>query len=179
VWVIDPLDGTVNYANGIPVFCVSIGLAVAGRPSVGVIYDPVRNEMFTAVAARGARLDDEPIELPQKDQMSDLVLSMAMPARGWTRREYGIRKRIRVSRILGSAALSLAYVGNGRFDGFIQAGGLSAWDICAAGLIAAEGGALVTARDGGPWFDIARPNRSMGLVAASPAHHPTLLELLA
>jgi myo-inositol-1(or 4)-monophosphatase len=179
VWVIDPLDGTVNYANGIPVFCVSIGLAVGGQPVVGVIYDPVRDEMFTAVAGLGARLDGIPISHPIKDKMSDLVLSMAMPGRGWTERERRIRKQIRVSRILGSAALSLAYVSNGRFDGFIQAGGLSVWDICAAGLIAAEGGATVTARDGGPWFDISHASRSMGVVAAAPTHHATLLELLA
>lgn len=179
VWVIDPLDGTVNYANGIPIFCVSIGLAVDGTPTVGVIYDPVRDEMFTAVAGHGARLDDVPIEHPSKEKMSDLVLSMAMHGRGWTQRERSIRTRIRVSRILGSAALSLAYVGNGRFDGFIQAAGLSVWDICAAGLIAAEGGATVTARDGGPWFDMTRASRSMGVVAAAPAHHATLLELLA
>jgi myo-inositol-1(or 4)-monophosphatase len=146
---------------------------------VGVIYDPVRDEMFTAVAGLGARLDGIPITHPIKDKMSDLVLSMAMPGRGWTERERRIRKAIRVSRILGSAALSLAYVSNGRFDGFIQAGGLSAWDICAAGLIASEGGAAVTARDGGPWFDISSTSRSMGLVAAAPNHHATLLELLA
>jgi myo-inositol-1(or 4)-monophosphatase len=178
-WVIDPLDGTVNYANGIPIFCVSIGLAVGGQPTVGVIYDPPRDEMFSAVAGRGAQLDGEPIRQPAKEKMSDLVLSMAMPARGWTLRERSIRKRIRVSRILGSAALSLAYVGNGRFDAFIQAGGLSVWDICAAGLIAAEGGATVTARDGGPWFDMSGTSKSIGLIAAAPAHHATLLELLA
>ena len=179
LWIVDPLDGTVNYANGIPVFCVSIGLAVGGVPKVGVVYDPVRDEMFSAVAGRGARLDGAPIRIPLKEQMNDLVLSMAMPSRGWSERERKIRKRIRVSRILGSAALSLAYVGNGRFDGFIQAGGLSLWDVCAAGLIAAEGGATVTTREGGPWFDISRASKSIGLVAAAPNHHRTLLELLA
>ncbi len=179
VWIIDPLDGTVNYANGIPIFCVSIGLAVGGLPEVGVVYDPVRDELFTAVAGRGARLDGAPIRQPQKDKLSDLVLAIAMPARGWSQRERGLRRRIRVSRILGSAALSLAYVGNGRFDGFVQAGGLSLWDVCAAGLIAAEGGAAVTTRDGGPWFDISHASRSIGLIAAAPAHHATLLELLA
>ena len=95
------------------------------------------------------------IRQPQKDQMSDLVLSWSSSA-GLGPRARQLRKRIRVTRNLGSAALSLAYVGNGRFDGFIQIGGLSVWDICAAGLIAIEGGAVVTARDGGPWFDISR-----------------------
>jgi myo-inositol-1(or 4)-monophosphatase len=178
LWVIDPLDGTVNYANGIPVFCVSVGLVEGGRPLLGVVYDPVRDEMFSAVAGRGARLDDQPIRHPAKAQMSDLVVSLALSRRGWGRREQAIRQRIRVARVMGSAALALAYVGNGRFDGFIQAGGLSLWDICAAGLIAVEGGATVTTLKGGPWFDIAYADKSIGLVAAAPAHHPNFLELL-
>jgi myo-inositol-1(or 4)-monophosphatase len=177
-WIVDPLDGTVNYANGIPVFCVSIGLAVDGRPVAGAVYDPVRDEMFTAVAGRGAHLDGVQIRHPSKDKLSDLVLSWSSAA-GLGPRARQLRKRIRVTRNLGSAALALAYVGNGRFDGFIQIGGLSAWDICAAGLIATEGGAVVTARDGGPWFDITRKTRSIGLIAAAPAHHATILELLA
>ena len=80
---------------------------------------------------------------------------------------------------MGSAALALAYVANGRFDAFIQQGGLSAWDIAAAGLIAERGGARVTAMDGGPWFDLARGPRSIGILAAPPAHHATLLGLVA
>ena len=80
---------------------------------------------------------------------------------------------------MGSAALALAYVGNGRFDAFVQAGGLSLWDICAAGLIAAEGGATVTTLDGKPWFDMSRPSKSIGILAAPPTHHATLSEFLA
>jgi myo-inositol-1(or 4)-monophosphatase len=176
-WVVDPLDGTVNYANGIPVFCVSIGLAVEGKPVVGVVYDPTRDEMFTAVAGRGAHLDGEQIRHPLKEQVSDLVLSWSSSA-GLGPKARSLRRKIRVTRNLGSAALALAYVGNGRFDGFIQIGGLSAWDICAAGLIAIEGGATVTARDGGPWFDITRKTRSIGVIAAAPQHHAAILELL-
>ncbi len=176
-WVVDPLDGTVNYANGIPVFCVSVGLAVDGKPVVGVVYDPTRDELFSAVAGRGAHLDGEQIRHPQKEQVSDLVLSWSSSA-GLGPKARQLRRKIRVTRNLGSAALALAYVGNGRFDGFIQIGGLSAWDICAAGLIAIEGGATVTARDGGPWFDITRKTRSIGVIAAAPQHHATILELL-
>ena len=176
-WVVDPLDGTVNYANGIPVFCVSVGLAVDGHPAVGVVYDPTRDEMFTAVAGRGAHLDGVQIRHPLKEQMSDLVLSWSSSA-GLGPKARQLRRKIRVTRNLGSAALALAYVGNGRFDGFIQIGGLSAWDICAAGLIASEGGAVVTARDGGPWFDITRKTRSIGVIAAAPQHHAAILELL-
>jgi fructose-1,6-bisphosphatase/inositol monophosphatase family enzyme len=80
---------------------------------------------------------------------------------------------------MGSAALALAYVGNGRFDGFVQSGGLSLWDVTAAGLIATEGGATVSTLSGEPWFDLARPDKSIGLVAAPPDHHQALLELLA
>ncbi|MEO6350733.1 MAG: inositol monophosphatase family protein [Candidatus Limnocylindrales bacterium] len=178
VWIIDPLDGTVNYANGIPVFCVSIGLTIDGRPVVGVVYDPARDEMFTAQAGRGARLDGAPIRHPAKAKLSDCVVSLSLPRGGWARRDRTIRRSIRVSRSMGSAALALAYVGNGRFDAFVQSGGLSLWDICAAGLIASEGGATVTTLDGNAWFDMTRASKSIGLVAAAPAHHETLKELL-
>lgn len=179
LWVIDPLDGTVNYANGIPVFCVSIGLVVAGRPVLGVVYDPGRDEMFSARLGRGARLDDAPIRHPAKERMADLVVSLALPRRGWAQRERRVRGSIRVARVMGSAALALAYVGNGRFDAFVQAGGLSLWDVCAAGLIASEGGATLTTLDGGNWFDLAMADKSIGLLAAAPAHHRKLLEMLA
>lgn len=178
VWVIDPLDGTVNYANGIPIFCVSIGLAVGGQSVVGVIYDPVRDELFSARTGLGAELDGTPIRHPAKEKLSDCVVSLSLPRGGWSVRERRIRRQIRVSRNMGSAALALVYVANGRFDAFVQAGGLSLWDICAAGLIAAEGGATVTALDGNAWFDMSRASKSIGIVAAAPAHHRTLTELL-
>jgi myo-inositol-1(or 4)-monophosphatase len=179
VWIVDPLDGTVNYANGIPMFCVSIGLAIGGRPMIGVVYDPTRDEMFTAQAGAGARLDGIPIHHPEKEKLSDCVVSLSLPRRGWATRDHNVRKAIRVSRNMGSAALALTYLGNGRFDGFVQAGGLSLWDICAAGLIAIEGGARLTSLDGGPWFEISRPTKSIALLGAAPRHHQTLLEMLA
>jgi myo-inositol-1(or 4)-monophosphatase len=79
---------------------------------------------------------------------------------------------------MGSAALALAYVGNGRFDAFIQQGGLSAWDVAAAGLIAERGGAVVTSMAGGPWFDLSLSPKSIGILAAPPAHHGGLLALV-
>jgi len=178
VWIIDPLDGTVNYANGIPVFCVSVGLAVGGRPAIGVVYDPTRDEMFTGQAGMGARLDGIPIHHPGKDKLSDCVVSLSLPGRGWALRDRKVRGAVRVSRNMGSAALALVYLANGRFDAFVQAGGLSAWDICAAGLLAVEGGAQLTALDGGPWFDIAHATRSISLLGAAPQHHQTLFEML-
>ena len=176
-WVIDPLDGTVNYANGIPFFCVSIALVVDGSPVVGSVFDPTRNEQFSATAAGPACLDGRPVHVSEKEQLTDFVVSMALNGRAAVTRSRNVRKAVRIPRSMGSAALALAYVANGRFDAFIQQGGLSAWDVAAAGLIAERGGAKVTAMDGGPWFDLAAPPRTIGVLAAPPAHHPALLEL--
>ena len=178
VWIVDPLDGTVNYANGIPVFCVSIGLVVDGVPSVGVIVDPTRDEVFGATADGPATLNGRRIRTSVKDKVSDFVISMALSGRAAVTRSRNVRKAIRIPRSMGSAALALAYVGNGRFDAFVQQGGLSAWDVAAAGLIAERGGARVTAMDGGPWFDLAHSPRSIGILAAPAAHHDALLALV-
>jgi myo-inositol-1(or 4)-monophosphatase len=177
-WIIDPLDGTINYANGIPFFCVSIGLAVDGRPAVGVIHDPSRNDMFGATESGPATLAGRAIVASEKDKLSDYVVHLALGGRRIATRVRQTRKAIRVSRNMGAAALALAYVAAGRFDAFVQEGGLSNWDIAAAGLIAERAGAHVTAMDGGPWFDIGRGTRAIGLIAAPPAHHGTLLELV-
>jgi fructose-1,6-bisphosphatase/inositol monophosphatase family enzyme len=178
VWVVDPLDGTINYANGIPFFCVSIALVEHGRPVVGVVLDPVRGESFAATASSPATLDGEPIRASAKDKLSDFVVSLSLAGRSSGSRSRAARKAIRVSRSMGSAALALAYVGNGRFDAFVQQGGLSSWDIAAAGLIAERAGATLTDLQGGPWFDLARSPRSIGLLAAPPAHQPRLLQLI-
>jgi myo-inositol-1(or 4)-monophosphatase len=177
-WVIDPLDGTINYANGIPFFCVSIGLVEAGRPVVGVIHDPIRGETYAAAEDGPATLDGLPIGTSVKDKLSDFVISMAISGPALISRARTVRKAIRVSRSMGSAALALAYVGNGRFDAFVQQGGLSSWDIAAAGLIAERGGATVTDLAGGPWLDLSRKPRTIGVLAAPAAHHPELLRLI-
>jgi myo-inositol-1(or 4)-monophosphatase len=178
VWIVDPLDGTVNYANGIPMFCVSIALVVDGRPAVGVILDPTRDELFSAVTDGPALLNGRPVRTSVKESLSDFVISMALSGRAAVTRTRNVRKAIRIPRSMGSAALALAYVANGRFDAFIQQGGLSIWDVAAAGLIAERGGATVSAIDGGPWFDLAHGPRTIGLLAAPPAHHPALLGLV-
>lgn len=177
-WVVDPLDGTINYANGIPVFCVSIALVIDGRPSVGVVHDPTRHETFSAVVGGSARLDGRPIAASDKERLSDFVVSMALGGRSVATRARNVRKAIRVSRSMGSAALALAYVANGRFDAFVQQGGLSAWDVAAAGLIADRAGATVTDLAGAPWFDLGRQPRSIGILAAPTAHHGPLLALV-
>jgi myo-inositol-1(or 4)-monophosphatase len=178
VWIVDPLDGTVNYANGIPVFCVSIALVIDGAPAVGVIVDPTRHESFAATSDGPATLDGRPVSVSDKEKLSDFVISMALSGRAATTRARNVRRQIRIPRSMGSAALALAYVANGRFDAFVQQGGLSAWDVAAAGLIAERGGARVSAMDGGPWFDLAHGPRTIGILAAPPAHHAALLGLV-
>ena len=178
VWIIDPLDGTINYANGIPFFCVAIALVEAGRPVVGVIHDPIRGETFAATDDGPATLGGRVIRASVKEQLTDYVVSMALSGRASGGRAQAVRKAIRVSRAMGSAALSLAYVGNGRFDAFVQQGGLSSWDVAAAGLIAERGGALLTNLEGGPWFDLSRPTRTIGVLAAPAIHHAELLRLV-
>ncbi len=177
IWVIDPLDGTVNYAAGIPHFCTSVGFIVGGQPTVGVVMDPMRNELFSAVRGQGASLDGRRIHA-SSGVLGDGVISLALPASGFARRHRALHQAVRVARSMGSAALGLSWVGNGRFHAFVQWRGLSLWDIAAAGLIAEEGGAVVTTPDGGPWFDLTRATRATGLVAAPAADQTTLLALL-
>jgi myo-inositol-1(or 4)-monophosphatase len=177
-WIIDPLDGTINYANGIPFFCVSIALVEAGVPVVGVIHDPMRGETFAASDDGPATLDGLPIETSTKTALTDFVVSISLAGTQNISRARAVRKAIRVPRSMGSAALALAYVGNGRFDAFVQQGGLSLWDIAAAGLIAERGGATVTDLAGDPWFDLERTPRSIGVLAAPPAQHAEILQLI-
>ena len=113
------------------------------------------DDLFAATADGPATLNGAAIHASDKDRLSDFVISMSLNGRTATTRARNVRKAIRIPRSMGSAALALAYVANGRFDAFIQQGGLSAWDVAAAGLIAERGGATVTSMDGGPWFDLA------------------------
>ncbi|MEO5919283.1 MAG: inositol monophosphatase family protein [Candidatus Limnocylindrales bacterium] len=179
VWVVDPLDGTVNYANGIPMFCVSVALVVDGLPVVGVVHDPTRNESFAATIDGPATLNGHQVHASDKERLSDFVVSLSLAGRTATSRSRNLRRAIRVPRSMGSAALALAYVGNGRFDAFVQQGGLSTWDIAAAGLIAERAGATVTDLGGGPWFQIGAPTRSIGILAAPAAHHGDLVARIA
>jgi myo-inositol-1(or 4)-monophosphatase len=142
------------------------------------VHDPARRETFSAMCDDVARLDGRPIVASDKERLSDFVVSMALSGRSAATRARGVRKAIRVPRSMGAAALSLAYVANGRFDAFVQQGGLSNWDVAAAGLIAQRAGATVTDMSGGPWFDVSRKSRSIGILAAPSAHHGALLDLV-
>ena len=177
-WVIDPLDGTVTYANGIPFYCVSIGLVADDVPSVGVVLDPARDDLYSAAVDGPACLGGEPIHASAKGTLSDYVVSLAVIGRGGLARERRIAPQIRIHRRMGSAALALAYVANGRFDAFVQNGGLSPWDVAAAGLIAERAGAIVTDLGGGPWWDPNVTGPRANVVAAPAAQHGPLLEAL-
>ncbi|MEO7296780.1 MAG: inositol monophosphatase family protein [Candidatus Limnocylindria bacterium] len=177
-WVIDPLDGTVNYANGIPYYCVSIGLVVDDVPTVGVVFDPARNDLYSATVDGPAMLDGEPITTSAKEALSDYVVSLAVIGRGGLARERKIAPLIRIHRRMGSAALALVYVANGRFDAFVQNGGLSPWDVAAAGLIVERSGAVVTDINGRAWWNPGLDGPRTSVVAAPPAQHTAILELL-
>jgi myo-inositol-1(or 4)-monophosphatase len=177
-WVIDPLDGTVNYANGIPFYCVSIGLVANGHPVVGVVLDPARDDLYTATGDGPARLNGTVLRASEKASLGDYVVSLAIIGRGGIWRERRIAKAIRIGRRMGSSALGLAYVASGRFDAMIQNGGLSLWDVAAAGLIAERAGARVTDLDGGPWWAEGRRSSTVSIVAAPEPHHGELVRLL-
>ena len=178
VWIVDPLDGTINYANGIPFFCVSIALVAEGRPVLGVVHDPCRDETFAGAIDGPSLRNGEPIRVGDKELLEDLVVTLAVGGRGTVRKRRDALRSIRAHRSMGSAALTLSYVACGRFDVYAQSAGLSAWDVAAAGLIAERAGAAVSSLDGKPWFDLAYPAKKWSCLAASPRHHATMLALL-
>jgi myo-inositol-1(or 4)-monophosphatase len=159
-WVIDPLDGTTNYAHGYPCFCVSIALEHEGVIKVGVIYDPTRDELFAAERGEGATLNGRGIRVSDVDDLNRAMLCTGFP--------YDVRERNDFARHFsnfimhaqavrrdGSAALDLAYVACGRFDGFWEEG-LNPWDVAAGVLLIEEAGGRVSRYDGSP-FDIYTP----------------------
>ena len=137
----------------------------------------MRGETFAADLDGPAVLGQAMVHASDKDKLGDFVVSLALGGRSVATRVRAIRKAIRVSRNMGSAALALAYVANGRFDAFIQSAGMSAWDVAAAGLIVERAGATVTGMAGGPWFDVERATRTFGMIAAPPQHHAELLRI--
>jgi len=154
-WIIDPIDGTTNFAHAFPFFCVSIGLEHHGRIVAGVVYDPMRDELFTAEAGRGARLNGKRIMVSDVTSLSRSFLATGF-SYGITRKDRNIRhfKKLLLStmaiRRAGSAALDLCYVACGRFDGFWELN-LHPWDSAAGMLIVEEAGGKVTRFDGKPY----------------------------
>ncbi len=152
-WVFDPIDGTTNYAHGLPIFCSSLALEIDGIPKVAAVYDPTRRELFTAERGLGAFLNGQPLHVSKADRMVDAMLVTGFP--------YDVHARVdeivglfgefvghaRAVRRLGSAAIDLCYVAAGRMDGFWESD-LKPWDIAGGALIVAEAGGLVTGMDG-------------------------------
>jgi myo-inositol-1(or 4)-monophosphatase len=148
VWIIDPLDGTTNFIHGFPVYCISIALAVRGKVEQAVVYDPTRNDLFTATKGRGAYLNERRIRVSKRTQLKDCLISTGFPFRsGDNFKSYlhmmaEVMQRTAGLRRPGAAALDLAYVAAGYTDGFFEAG-LSIWDVAAGSLLVTEAGGLV------------------------------------
>lgn len=148
VWIIDPLDGTTNFIHGFPVYCVSIALAVKGRVEQAVVYDPARNDLFTATRGRGAYLNERRIRVSKRTELKDCLVSTGFPFRpGDDLKSYlamlgDVMQRTAALRRPGAAALDLAYVAAGFADGFFESG-LAIWDMAAGSLLVAEAGGLV------------------------------------
>lgn len=148
VWIIDPLDGTTNFIHGFPVYCVSIALAYKGKIEQAVVYDPSRNDLFTATRGRGAYLNERRIRVSKRSQLKDCLISTGFPfRRGDNFKQYmnmlgDVMQRTAAVRRPGAAALDLAYVAAGFSDGFFESG-LSIWDVAAGSLLVSEAGGLV------------------------------------
>jgi myo-inositol-1(or 4)-monophosphatase len=153
-WVIDPLDGTTNFIHGFPQYAVSIALTYKGQPNQAVVYDVVRNELFTASKGGGAYLNERRIRVSRCDRMERALLGTGFPFRNFEHVDAylaifkDLAKRTAGIRRAGSAALDLAYVACGRFDGFWEFG-VFPWDIAAGCLLIAEAGGLVSDLAGG------------------------------
>ena len=156
LWVVDPLDGTTNYSRGFPYFCVSVALARAGRVVVAAVYQPLLDELFTAIRGHGAFLNGKPLRVSGQARLDQAFLATGFPydIRRSRRNNIGhftdFATRCLAVRRAGAAALDLAYVAAGRFDGFWELK-LRPWDIAAASLLVEEAGGRITGLAGRPW----------------------------
>ena len=148
VWIIDPLDGTTNFIHGLPIYCVSIALAVKGRVEQAVVYDPTRNDLFTATRGRGAFMNDRRLRVSKRVRLQECLISTGFPFRpGDDFKTYlsmmsEVMQRSAGLRRPGAAALDLAYVAAGYTDAFFETG-LQPWDVAAGSLLVTEAGGLV------------------------------------
>lgn len=179
VWIIDPLDGTTNFLHGFPQFAVSIALQHKGILTQAVVYDPIRNELFTATRGRGAFLNDKRIRVTRRPQIIDALIGTGFP---YTRFEHldaymAILKDVMQNtaglRRPGSAALDLAWTAAGRFDGFFETA-LKPWDIAAGCLLITEAGGMVSDLSGNDRF-----LESGHICAGNPDVHEQLLKIIA
>ncbi|PPC84011.1 MAG: inositol monophosphatase, partial [Methylotenera sp.] len=178
IWIIDPLDGTTNFLHGFPQYCISIALQQKGVLTQAVIYDPVRNDLFTATKGRGAFLNDKRIRVTNRSKLQDSLIATGFPFRDFTHLDAYLGmfkdmiKKTTGIRRPGSAALDLAYVAVGWVDGFFEIN-LSAWDIAAGGLIVQEAGGIVGDFEGNEsWLETGN------IVAANPKVFAQMLQVL-
>jgi myo-inositol-1(or 4)-monophosphatase len=177
-WIVDPLDGTTNYAHGLPLYAVSIALEVAGRVQLGVVYDPSQRELFVAERGVGAVCNDAPLAVSSTAALDASLLATGFPYDIRVNADNNLREyaafatRSRGVRRLGSAVLYLAWLAAGRFDGYWELR-LGPWDVAAAGLMVEEAGGRVTALDGGP-LDLEAPT----VVASNGRIHDDMLAVL-
>jgi len=177
-WVFDPIDGTTNFAHGLPIFCSSLALELDGQPLVAAVYDPNRKELFTAERGQGAWLNGQPLRVSAADALIDSLLVTGF--------HYDVHKdpgevialfgtfisRARAVRRLGSAALDLCYVAAGRFDGFWEKK-LQPWDVAGGALIVMEAAGTVTAMSGGPYS-----SRGGSVLATNGRIHQQMLDTI-
>jgi myo-inositol-1(or 4)-monophosphatase len=171
-WVVDPLDGTTNFLYGFPGWAVSIGLEDADGPLLGVVFDPLREEVFAASRGGGATLNGEPLQMDEVDELATALVATGFGYDPERRRRQarvllGVLPRVRDIRRAGAASLDLCWLAAGRLDAYYERG-LHPWDWAAARLVVAEAGGVVADLEGSPH----------GLAAASAALMPALLELL-
>lgn len=178
-WLFDPVDGTANYAHGLPFFCASLAFEVDGVVEVAAIFEPTRRELFTAVRGGGAALNDQPIRVSATTRLADALVATGFPHNA-TRRapaaeraigEFAVRSR--GVRRLGSAALDLCYVACARTDAFYDIN-LKPWDTAAGALIVAEAGGRVTGLDAAPFS-----NYRGGVLASNGRFHDDLVAITA
>jgi myo-inositol-1(or 4)-monophosphatase len=178
-WIFDPLDGTTNYAHGLPIFCSSLGLEIDGRVDVAAVFDPSRQELFTAERGEGAYLNGRQLSVSTTETLIDALLVTGFPydmhqQTGDLIELFGrFMGRARAVRRLGSAALDLCYVGAGRFESFWEQH-LKPWDVAAGSLIVEEAGGRITGMDGAP-FDASAGH----LVASNGRVHQAMLDVIA
>jgi myo-inositol-1(or 4)-monophosphatase len=177
-WVFDPIDGTTNFAHGLPIFCSSLALEVDGVPELAAVFDPTRRELFTAERGGGAYLNGAPLRVSRAERLVDSMLVTGFP--------YDVHSRVeeivglfgafvaqaRAVRRLGSAAIDLCYVAAGRMDGFWESD-LKPWDIAGGALIVAEAGGRVSGMDGAPFT-----SRGGHVLATNGRIHDAMLDVI-
>jgi len=178
VWIVDPIDGTTNFAYRFPIFCVSVGLWENGEPKAAAIIEVNRNEEFTALAGEGAYLNGSPISVSGRSSYTEALLGTGFPYNDlslvddYIRLFYELTKQVKGIRRPGAATYDLCCVADGRFDGFYEYA-LKAWDVGAAALVVREAGGVVTDWDGGDDWLIGQR-----IIAGNPHIHQYLLEMI-